>query len=643
MQGLAGPGGAFDDLPAADSESDPGSGRTEAEHLDVVAANPLARGMFHILRALSAAVFGDAEGLARHSAAAVADRRFVPGYPATLVHLLRTLALADQIRAARLGATAAGVPPGPAGDAGGDPVKEEEEARLEAARAELDAGVAWLGARAADAPGTFLHLARWATAEQAWAAGDLPAALVAFDEAAAAAAVRPRPWHRALIANRSAACLMAAGMPYAARRAIVEARSHYASWCATAAVERLEVEHPWLRSVGNRGTGTGSHRGTRGIATPARPTLTAGRSVGEGDAEGFGVDQVDMLAVLRACRALSSLHRVGDLQVALVNQVSAMTGATDVAVAVLDDDGSWSILEGDELLDPGAAAERGLLPVSAFRYVERTQQTLVVDDATADDRFAADPFLAELDSCSLLAVPIRHSGRLSAVLVAANRSTGGAFTAQGLDAVRLITGQLAVSLGNARLYSRLEARVAERTRELESANLRLEALSGTDPLTGLANRRRFEPALGAAWRRATDEVAPVCVVMVDVDHFKRFNDRYGHLAGDDCLRRVAQAMASASPGPTDLVCRYGGEEFVLLAPGADEEEGLAVGERVRAAVAALALPHELSGTGRVSVSVGVAALVPGPADDPGDLVGLADAALYLAKNGGRDQVRRPDR
>ena len=106
---------------------------------------------------------------------------------------------------------------------------------------------------------------------------------------------------------------------------------------------------------------------------------------------------------------------------------------------------------------------------------------------------------------------------------------------------------------------------------------------------------------------------------------------------------MAQAVASASPGPTDLVCRYGGEEFVLLAPGADEEEGLAVGERVRAAVAALALPHELSGTGRVSVSVGVAALVPGPADDPGDLVGLADAALYLAKNGGRDQVRRPDR
>jgi len=184
----------------------------------------------------------------------------------------------------------------------------------------------------------------------------------------------------------------------------------------------------------------------------------------------------------------------------------------------------------------------------------------------------------------------------------------------------------------------LELRVAERTDELRELNTQLEAMSLTDALTGIANRRRFDQRLEQEWGHARRSGELLALAVVDVDWFKRYNDHYGHPAGDACLREIAQALAITVHRSTDLVARYGGEEFVFLAPMTDLAGVRGMATKLLKAVEALALPHELSPLGRVSVSIGVAAAVPGQESSVEALVQRADAALYEAKKRGRNQV-----
>lgn len=184
----------------------------------------------------------------------------------------------------------------------------------------------------------------------------------------------------------------------------------------------------------------------------------------------------------------------------------------------------------------------------------------------------------------------------------------------------------------------LELRVAERTDELRELNNQLEAMSLTDALTGIANRRRFDQVLEQEWGHARRSGEWLALAVVDVDWFKRYNDHYGHPAGDACLREIAQALATTVNRSTDLVARYGGEEFVFLAPMTDLAGVRGLANKLLQAVEALALPHELSPLGRVSVSIGIAAAVPGQEVSTEVLVAKADAALYEAKKQGRNQL-----
>jgi diguanylate cyclase (GGDEF)-like protein len=281
------------------------------------------------------------------------------------------------------------------------------------------------------------------------------------------------------------------------------------------------------------------------------------------------------------------------------------------------------------------------LPVSAFRYALRTREPLLVEDAVQDDRFAADPYLAGLDRCSLLVVPIQSQGELRAVLLLENRQSRGAFSAHRLDAVNLIAGQLAVSLDNAMLYASLERKVAERTEALAQANRRLEMLAITDALTGLANRRHFNEVLEAEWQRALRTGGSIGLAMIDVDQFKLYNDHYGHLGGDACLKRVAAVLKDGQRVAADLAARYGGEEFALVLPNTDLAGTQVVAERVRRAVAGLQEPHAKAPHGIVTVSVGIAAFVPSESTSIAHWIEVADAALYEAKRQGRNQVRGP--
>jgi diguanylate cyclase (GGDEF)-like protein len=183
--------------------------------------------------------------------------------------------------------------------------------------------------------------------------------------------------------------------------------------------------------------------------------------------------------------------------------------------------------------------------------------------------------------------------------------------------------------------SALTRRVYEQT----EANSTLSRIARQDGLTLLANRRTLDEALELEWRRARREHLPVALLMIDVDHFKLFNDRYGHPAGDACLRSVARVLDRVSGRAGDLAARYGGEEFALLLAATDLHGARIIAQTLRAAVRQLGIPNEAAESGLLTISVGAASHVP-TADDntPDSLVMAADRALYRAKRGGRDRV-----
>jgi diguanylate cyclase (GGDEF)-like protein len=175
--------------------------------------------------------------------------------------------------------------------------------------------------------------------------------------------------------------------------------------------------------------------------------------------------------------------------------------------------------------------------------------------------------------------------------------------------------------------------------QLEEANRRLEALAGQDGLTGLANRRTFDNALAREHRRAVRDRTRLAMIMIDVDWFKPFNDRYGHPAGDECLKQVSRAIENTLHRPGDIVARYGGEEFAVLLPNTDENGAATIAERIRRAVLALAIEHDASPAKVATISAGVASCAPSAFDAGLEaLMRDADQALYRAKNSGRNVV-----
>jgi diguanylate cyclase (GGDEF)-like protein len=201
--------------------------------------------------------------------------------------------------------------------------------------------------------------------------------------------------------------------------------------------------------------------------------------------------------------------------------------------------------------------------------------------------------------------------------------------------------------GGYRLYSRrvrtreqtLVRLVEERTQQLEHANRALARLSSLDGLTGVANRRAFDEAFEVEWRRCARAGLPLSLVLADIDHFKAFNDTYGHQGGDGCLQRVAATLGRSAARAGELVARYGGEEFVVLLPGTPRAGAVALADTLRGRVESLAIPHASSASAAVvTLSAGVATAWPGDGGSPADLLQAADRALYVAKRAGRNRV-----
>jgi diguanylate cyclase (GGDEF)-like protein len=215
------------------------------------------------------------------------------------------------------------------------------------------------------------------------------------------------------------------------------------------------------------------------------------------------------------------------------------------------------------------------------------------------------------------------------------------FISKPIDRIELISRvRSALALKQERdLRKSRERELLKLARQLEEANRRLERLSSLDPLTGLANRRGLDGFLEMEWRRARRDREPLSVILIDVDHFKPFNDTYGHPAGDTCLRRVAEVLSDASHRPGDMAARYGGDEFAVVLSQTGASGARVVADLLRTRVEALRIPHRDSpASSVVTISIGVATIVPTAEGSADQLLGAADGALYTAKREGRNRV-----
>jgi two-component system chemotaxis family response regulator WspR len=176
--------------------------------------------------------------------------------------------------------------------------------------------------------------------------------------------------------------------------------------------------------------------------------------------------------------------------------------------------------------------------------------------------------------------------------------------------------------------------------ELEESNEELQKLSCLDGLTGIANRRRFDEFINNECLRSSRENSSLSLILIDIDFFKPYNDNYGHLAGDGCLRKVATALSEVVHRPADLVARYGGEEFGVVLPATDVAGAVQVAESIAAKINKMKIPHQFSGVADyITLSMGVASKVACENSSPTDLINLADQALYDAKESGRNQFK----
>jgi diguanylate cyclase (GGDEF)-like protein len=173
---------------------------------------------------------------------------------------------------------------------------------------------------------------------------------------------------------------------------------------------------------------------------------------------------------------------------------------------------------------------------------------------------------------------------------------------------------------------------------LQEANQKLEIMANLDGLTQIANRRHFDAYLALEWQRHQREKNPLALIMIDIDYFKLYNDSYGHQGGDDCLIQVAQAIAQVPQRPTDLVARYGGEEFVAVLSNTDTEGALKVADTIQKAIADLAIPHHTYINNHLTLSIGIAIMIPALDQSLETLISHADKALYAAKEQGRNRA-----
>jgi diguanylate cyclase (GGDEF)-like protein len=461
---------------------------------------------------------------------------------------------------------------------------------------------------------------------------DLPLATRCYQQAIDAAGDTGYVNIQALGNELYAECWLEQGQQRVAAVYLHDALARYRQWGADGKVRQLRARRDVL--LGESAGHTIESRLASITHGPAVPDRVAGNAA------------LDLVSLLKAAQALSNEIGLRNVLQRLIAIVRENSGA-QVARLLLLEDGEYrleaditgdtvSVLQAQHLtLDAGGHPQ---FPLSLLRYVIRTGEEVIEDSIANSPRFAADPYVQAHRPRSVMCLPVRQAGRLEGILYLENNLAEASFTEERVEFLRILCAQAMISIAHARLHDGLEQRVAERTAQLEDANRKLATLSATDGLTGLANRRHFDEVLRSESVRALRYRQPLGIIMIDVDHFKEYNDCYGHQAGDDCLVRVARALQSGMRRATDLTARYGGEEFSIVLPNTTVDGASQLGEALRCSIEQLRIAHASAPAGIVTISVGVAILAGEGEASPDALMKAADAALYRAKHAGRNCV-----
>jgi diguanylate cyclase (GGDEF)-like protein len=358
-----------------------------------------------------------------------------------------------------------------------------------------------------------------------------------------------------------------------------------------------------------------------------------------------GIISLDLHSLLRANQLLSEEIHVNSLLEKMMSVLIENAGAQQGAIVVYGDGQLIIEIVGrinndasridsqfyNTNLDDIELQKTPLLPDTLIRYTQKTMETLILDNPFEDPRFLNNAYILENQPKSVMCLPILGQGRLVAIVYLENNITEKAFTPKHRNTVELIAAQAAVSLINARHYESLEDKVAQRTQELQQLAIK-------DGLTGIFNRREFDIRLNKEWSRSSRESGLLSLIMIDIDHFKAYNDNYGHPEGDKCIKLVAETLSSVITRNNDLVARYGGEEFVVLMTNTDHMAVENIAERCQEKIRALNIPHAFSSTAEhITISMGVCTMTTLPGLEPSMLVKSADVALYKSKKNGRNQ------
>ena len=499
---------------------------------------------------------------------------------------------------------------------------EQHEANFSAAQVHLERFNIW----AEGCEENFRHKYLLLAAESARIRGDDKAAMDLYARAIDSAKDADYAACEALANELYARFWLALNQRQLASNFIREAYFHYRRWGALAKCQQIEQLWPNItfRLV--------EHRRTLGNTTATFRNVS----------EQTGL--LDLQSLLKANQLIAKEIQLDSLLQKMLEVLLENAGAEHGAI-ILDEDNhliveaAGGVTQGNRVvceriskrLTDYVGNDLPMLPHTIIEYVRLTRTALVLNNPAADERFSSSVYLRQHQPKSVICLPVITQGKLVALVYLENNQLDNAFTAKQQMTLELLSGQAAISLVNARLYESLEQKVLQRTEELRQMSLK-------DGLTGIANRRSFDERLSFEWRRSLRSGEPISLLMVDIDHFKLYNDHYGHLEGDYCITAVAQSLQGVVSRTADLVARYGGEEFAILLPETSADEAKHVAEISLRNLAARAIPHANSSVSEhVTLSIGICTLIVTPDAQAVSLISQADQALYYAKRHGRAQ------
>lgn len=306
-----------------------------------------------------------------------------------------------------------------------------------------------------------------------------------------------------------------------------------------------------------------------------------------------------------------------------------------ISIEIIDDDSLYKV------------------PDSIINYVIRTKKNLLIDEINLNERLMTDDYFVKNSPQSILSIPIIRQSEINGILYLENSKSKEVFNPNRIKILNLISSQIAISLDNANIHKNLEDIVKKRTEtlneknnelerltnELKEKNEQLRVLASRDPLTDLFNRRQFFHLAEILFKNAERTMVPLTLIMIDIDHFKKFNDTYGHQMGDDCLKRVAKEINRFFKRENDITGRYGGEEFIGMLVDVSNDSAIKIANDLCKAILKLAIPNRCSESNDyVTISIGLTTKIPEKKSNLSDIIRCADEALYKAKLGGRNRV-----